>query len=62
MTIKCPFCNKTQTQKPSKTWKYGNSIDVKRYECPCGKSFNHYKSPKTEWTIPKNQGKKTIKQ
>ncbi len=60
--MKCPYCSKNQTQEPFKSWKYGNSIDVKRYECSCGKFFNHYKGTKSEWTIPKNQDKKIVKQ
>lgn len=53
--IECPYCGKEQNQQPLKNWKYVNSVDVKRYKCACGKLFNHYKSSKKMWTIPKQK-------
>jgi len=51
--IRCPFCNEQQKDHwCSGNWKYQNN-DVKRFECSCGKNFNHYKSAKSVWTIPK---------
>jgi len=52
----CPYCEKKQSEKPIKKWAYGKT-SVNRYECKCGKIFNHYVSPTTTWTIPK-KGKK----
>jgi len=53
MVIKCPFCNITQKDHwQSGNWKY-NGIDVQRFECQCGQKFNHYRSSKSTWTIPK---------
>ena len=47
----CPFCGKKQIKQPIKTWAYGKT-EVNRYECQCKKTFNHYKSEKSSWTIP----------
>lgn len=52
--VKCPHCGKNQNQQSIKNWKYGASVAVSRYKCICGKLFNHYKSSKKSWTIPKN--------
>ena len=53
-TPTCPHCNKKQSQKPMKEWKY-SVYAVSRYECKCGKSFRWYVSPKSTWTIPKKK-------
>lgn len=65
----CPYCSKKQSQKPVKSWKYGQmivtrtikgtkwgpNITCSRYNCKCGKLFNFYHSVKGKtWTIPKN--------
>ena len=47
----CPYCE-TKPKKVIKEWKYGN-IDVKRYQCDCGKFYNLYTGPNSFWTIPK---------
>lgn len=52
MNNECPHCGKKQTQKPEKTWSYG-TIVVNHYLCKCKKTFNHYQSKKSSWTIPK---------
>ena len=66
--IKCPHCGKLKKQKLIKSWTYGRmfksitkkgikfgaSIKCSRYQCECGKPFNHFSSPKGKsWTIPK---------
>ena len=55
MKPNCPFCGRKQTDKPVKTWSYGK-IEVNRYLCQCKKTFNHYQSEKSSWTIPKRKG------
>jgi len=52
MKIECPFCGRKQTNEPVKQWSYGK-INVNRYLCKCKKTFNHYQSEKSSWTIPK---------
>ena len=58
-TISCPFCDVTQKSHWSANkWKYAKNIEVQRFECGCGNSFNYYKSEKSNWTIPKNPEKR----
>ncbi len=54
MKPKCPYCDKIQTKKPQKTWKYGwGKVKVSKFCCDCTESFNYYQSSKGDWTIPK---------
>lgn len=57
MSVFCPFCNSKRATLIKK-WEY-NSTKISRKQCDkCKKTFNFYKSKKSEWTIPKNS--KTI--
>lgn len=47
----CPYCN-AEPKNLIKEWSYGN-INVKRYQCNCGKFYNTYTGPNSFWTIPK---------
>lgn len=76
MKVKCPYCKKQQTQKPTKTWAYGKmiekrtkngtewgaSVNCSQYYCECGKSFRFYLTTKGKsWTIPKlKKSKKSL--
>jgi hypothetical protein len=53
--ISCPFCGTTQKDYwRAGEWKYGEKVNVQRFECGCDNSFNYYESGTKNWTIPKN--------
>jgi len=53
--LKCPICDKKQSQKPEKVWTYGKNIAVQRFKCLCGEFFNFYDNGNKTWTIPKKK-------
>ena len=55
VSVICPFCSKTNSQKPIKEWSYGINTLVKRFKCECKKPFNFFDNGNKTWTIPKKQ-------